>query len=474
MKKGLALLSCLVLVGCIAPIDEENADGGAGVQDAGPGGGGGGGGQGDAGGGGGQDGGVNPNIESKTIQQIQTGDVAENTELRIDEAVVTAVVSDQGFFIQQGSGNHSGIFVYGPESTATEGLVRGARVTLTGTYVEFASEGSSTSQLAYPTVEVLGADGVLPEPLRLEPSALLGEGAELYEGVLVTIGDVEILNANPDEPGDFGEIEVTGGLRIDDYIYGEMENGGAFVRMVGTRFSSITGIGHESFGHRKLLPRDADDLVLDGDQPDPPATEVVAITAIQDGTVEAGRTVTVERGIVTAVVTGRATGFWIQQGGGPYSGIYVYVGNRDAQLPQGLEQGSRVDVTGRVAEYQGSTQLQDPVVVVGDSGALPEPESLQVVDLVTDNTQAEQWEGVLVSVTNVTISEANPDGDNDYGEFVLAGGLRVDDYIFDDLESGELFPREVGTQFNRITGIAHESYGNKKLLPREATDITLP
>ena len=150
------------------------------------------------------------------------------------------------------------------------------------------------------------------------------------------------------------------------------------------------------------------------------------------------------------------------------------MGNREAELPEGLEQGSRVDVTARVAEYQGSTQLQDPEVVVGESGALPEPEALQVVDLVTDNTEAEQWEGVLVSVTSVTISDANPDGDNDYGEFVLAGGLRVDDYIFDDLESGDLFPRQVGTTFNRITGIAHESFGNKKLLPRDASDIDIP
>ncbi len=471
MKHILLFIFGLGVVGCIAPADEENGSGNTNVQDGGLGGGGG---PMDAGSGVTRDAGAGNGIESKTIEEIQTGGVAENTELRIDEAVVTAVVEEQGFFIQQDSGSHSGIFVYGPESTATEGLARGARVTLTGTYVEFASEGSSTSQLAYPTVEVLDGDGRLPEPLILAASALVGEGAEPYEGVLVTVNDVEILNANPDDPADYGEVEVTGNLRVDDYIYAELENGAAFTRTIGTRFTSITGIGHESFGYRKLLPRDANDLVLDGDQPDPPAVEVVGVTAIQDGTVETGTTVRVERGIVTAVVTGRATGFWIQQGGGAYSGIYVYVGNREAELPEGLEQGSRVDVTARVAEYQGSTQLQDPEVVVGESGALPEPEALQVVDLVTDNTEAEQWEGVLVSVTSVTISDANPDGDNDYGEFVLAGGLRVDDYIFDDLESGDLFPRQVGTTFNRIIGIAHESFGNKKLLPRDASDIDIP
>ena len=137
MKHILLFIFGLGVVGCIAPADEENGSGNTNVQDGGLGGGGG---PMDAGSGVTRDAGAGNGIESKTIEEIQTGGVAENTELRIDEAVVTAVVEDQGFFIQQDSGSHSGIFVYGPESTATEGLARGARVTLTGTYVEFASE----------------------------------------------------------------------------------------------------------------------------------------------------------------------------------------------------------------------------------------------------------------------------------------------------------------------------------------------
>ena len=56
---------------------------------------------------------------------------------------------------------------------------------------------------------------------------------------------------------------MTGGLWLDDLILRDMSEGNLFDRVVGTRFTSITGMAHFSFEHRKLLPRRAEDLVVE-------------------------------------------------------------------------------------------------------------------------------------------------------------------------------------------------------------------
>ena len=90
-------------------------------------------------------------------------------------------------------------------------------------------------------------------------------------------GKILITNNTPDplvyKTFDF---EVSGGLRIDDYVYsrygtsatgayppatfGAPNDSKAFVN--GTGFTRITGIVAYSFGNKKLYPRAADDLVF--------------------------------------------------------------------------------------------------------------------------------------------------------------------------------------------------------------------
>ena len=53
------------------------------------------------------------------------------------------------------------------------------------------------------------------------------------------------------------EFKVTGDLRIDDFIWEDMDN----TYPVGTTFSSITGILHYAYGNYKIVPRNAEDLV---------------------------------------------------------------------------------------------------------------------------------------------------------------------------------------------------------------------
>ena len=79
--------------------------------------------------------------------------------------------------------------------------------------------------------------------------------------MLVSVGAVSITNVNPDDPNDYDEFEVTGGLRIDDGVSDATVPGGLGNDCpVGTTFDGITGIVGWSFSNSKLQPRDAADV----------------------------------------------------------------------------------------------------------------------------------------------------------------------------------------------------------------------
>ena len=67
----------------------------------------------------------------------------------------------------------------------------------------------------------------------------------------------------------------------------------------------------------------------------------------------------------------------------------------------------------------------------------------------------------------VTVTSSNPDAPGDYGEFLVTGGLRVADTLYDDLVHGPA----VGTSYTSLTGILTFTFGNHKLAPRDAADL---
>jgi large repetitive protein len=212
-----------------------------------------------------------------------------------------------------------------------------------------------------------------------------------------------------------------------------------------------------------------------------PATQVT-IEQIQRGDIEVDSEVEVVGAVVTAVVPGK--GFFIQQGAGPYSGVLVY---DDGFEDNRLVEGAVVDVRGRNIEYNELTEIKAPVgsdtvrVTFSGSADLPQPAVVAAADLATGGSLAEAYEGVLVQVNGVAIAEPFADraeGDQcpddpctDYGEIRLVSGLRLDDWIYRDLESGDHFARRAGVRFTRVIGVAHYSFENAKLLPRRAEDI---
>ncbi|HRI72033.1 MAG TPA: hypothetical protein PK156_47700, partial [Polyangium sp.] len=88
-----------------------------------------------------------------------------------------------------------------------------------------------------------------------------GTKAEGYESMLVQVGDVAITVVNSDDPMDFDEFTVTGGLRIDDQCTDAIKDMGLNnTCAVGSTFPAITGVLGYSFNNFKLTPRSATDI----------------------------------------------------------------------------------------------------------------------------------------------------------------------------------------------------------------------
>ena len=134
--------------------------------------------------------------------------------------------------------------------------------------------------------------------------------------------------------------------------------------------------------------------------------------------------------------------------------------------------------------------MRAEVEVLGQ-GAVPEPSTVMAAELAgradgPNHSTAEMWEGVLVTVVDVSIEKVNadsddgelcPDGDEtcrDFGTIEVTGGLRVTDRLWPSLSDGSAFARQQGTQFTRLVGIAEEIFEHHSLAPRSVDDITLP
>jgi predicted extracellular nuclease len=164
--------------------------------------------------------------------------------------------------------------------------------------------------------------------------------------------------------------------------------------------------------------------------------------------------------VVTAVAEGY--GFFMQDlAGGQWSGVYVYDSGTNS-----VAIGDLVSVTGTYIEYYDLTEIQATSVTVDGTADEPLPEEVEACDIGTGGSLAEAYESVLVQVSDVTVTTANPDGSSDYGEFEIEGCLRVNDYLYADLAR----PDE-GDSFASITGVLDYSYSEFKLEPRFAADL---
>jgi Secretion system C-terminal sorting domain len=209
------------------------------------------------------------------------------------------------------------------------------------------------------------------------------------------------------------------------------------------------------------------------------------------------------RGIVTADTSdleGTETGtllgtqVFIQNGPGPWSGIKI----RGTETLS-LNRGDDVTVTGTAGEDFGVTMINgidspSNITVNSTGNPVPVPQVLltSVIDLLgTGTVSAEQWESVLISYEDVTVTDENADGgigphvtgNNNYGDILVADASSSDtrialqygthDYHNFWFAGMDLIPNYVrqGDTFGSLTGILWFGFSNYKLLPRKNDDF---
>jgi len=160
----------------------------------------------------------------------------------------------------------------------------------------------------------------------------------------------------------------------------------------------------------------------------------------------------VTTGIVTAAFD---EGFWIQNGTGMWSGVFVR-----QDLPE-VSVGDEVSVTAVVQENFGLTRLNNvsEISVESVGNTLPAAEVLN-----TGTAGTEPYESVLVQVDEVTCTNE----DLGFGEWLItdgSGDYRVDDLLFD---AGPVLFGGYD-----LVGVAYFSFDNFKLLPRDASDVVV-
>jgi hypothetical protein len=160
--------------------------------------------------------------------------------------------------------------------------------------------------------------------------------------------------------------------------------------------------------------------------------------------------------------------------GGPYAGIAIYTGDAPSYAggttPVAL--GDEVQIDADYVEYSGVTELENAEFTYLGDAALPAPLVLSAATLAGAST-GEPYEGVLVRVNNVSVTNVNPDLPDDYDEFAVTSGLRIDDQLIDGGGTGDDLDNTfaVGTEFSAIIGVHHYGHDFFKLLPRSLSDL---
>ncbi len=148
---------------------------------------------------------------------------------------------------------YAGIHVYIPDlEPCGAALALGDRVFVAGTYEEYADSGDPGALTEIRSGLLSCQSPGTPLVPTVIAASELGDAssAEPWEGVLVEIGDVDVISA----PGAFGRFAVTGDVFIDDDVYRPSVT-------VGDHLARVVGVVSYQFEHQ-LEPRMASDVVI--------------------------------------------------------------------------------------------------------------------------------------------------------------------------------------------------------------------
>jgi hypothetical protein len=162
---------------------------------------------------------------------------------------------------------------------------------------------------------------------------------------------------------------------------------------------------------------------------------------------------------------------YIQEKDSMWSGIWIY--QDDFPMPN---KGDLIRVTGTVYENYSHTQITDVTAleVITPGYGVFAPVVVNVADIKNGGSLAEAYESVLIEVDDVTVSNAFPDGNYNYGEFSITQDGLNSTRVGDDFTSynGQLDSSyAVGDHIEKVIGFQAYSYNYYKILPRDSSDI---
>ena len=184
----------------------------------------------------------------------------------------------------------------------------------------------------------------------------------------------------------------------------------------------------------------------------------VQFTALPGGNSPYQGQIVTTSGVVTAVYP---TGFVLGEPvGGPWSGLWVY------EPDHRPEEGDSLLVTGTVDEYFGLTELSaiTDFQILARGAALPLPEPVTAATVATASSNAESYEGVLVTCPAVDVTQAaGSDGSWRIGDATGEAWVGdTADYLYTPLLAGHLA---------HVTGVLLYSWSEFRIQPRDEEDI---
>ena len=399
--------------------------------------------------------------QAQTVAAVQSGNIQGPASF---EGVVVTAVGDEGFWIQDaGGGEWSGMYVYTVQSDDAITVQVGDVVDVTGSITEYYDCTQVSVQNAT-DVEVTSSATPTATTLSATPSDW-----ETYEGVLVTLSNVEI-----GADADYGQFATNyGDLLTDDELF-------SYSFSTGDNIASMTGVIHYTYGEYKILPRDGSDLgdttggstsggttggttggsTSGGTTGGGTTPTAATITDIQTGSISTGDMVEISNVVVTGVSSNQRQVFVQEQSGTENVGIMIYFGTDNALS---VSEGDIVTVSGTIAEFtsSGSSRTNIELASASDLQVIGSG-SVTAVEISSDPSDWELYEGMLVTITSATVSSgADNYGVSEISEYSISLDSTLYDYT-SDVSSG--------TTYTSITGIVDDYYGYT-ILPRGNSDI---
>ncbi|MBL7897329.1 MAG: T9SS type A sorting domain-containing protein [Crocinitomicaceae bacterium] len=164
-------------------------------------------------------------------------------------------------------------------------------------------------------------------------------------------------------------------------------------------------------------------------------------------------------GIVTArILNGPdSAAYFIQDGTGPWNGVYVYDTDAAVQI------GDSVVLTGEVDEYFNLTEIKNVTAYTVETTGNTLPAATVVT---TTNANMEQYEGVLLTVSSAECTNTT----EGFGMWSINDGsgiVKCDDDIF------PYHLTAVVGNWYMVTGVGHYTFSEAKILPRDINDISI-